>query len=1193
MHMALRFLSGGGAMGQMMREHDWSTSPLGDPSGWPLPLCTIAGVILSANQPMFAVWGPEQGMIYNDGYAEVLGNHHPAALGKPFFEAWHELVDEVGPIMARAYAGEPTSMNDLMLTMQRRGYPEETHFSFFYAPLRDEAGNVGGVLCGCTEITAQVFAERARVAELDRLNVLFSQSPSFLALLSGPEHVYELVNPSYLQLIGHREAVGRPVRTVLPEIAEQGYLALLDQVYSTGRPYSAAAARIYLQRTPGAAPELRVLDLLFQPRRDAAGAVSGILVNGNDVTETHAAQEKLRLSEMRNRQILDSAIDYAIIATDLDGMVSRWNKGAERILGWNEDEIIGQTLESIYTRNDQAGGQLRQQMDAALRAGVFADERWHLRKSGQRFWASGETNALRDEAGTVTGFVKVLRDCTDEHLGARALAASNDQLQRAQSAGGVGVFTLDLERECITATPEFCRIFGLPPVETLDASVVEGLILPEDQGLISSSTSRANGTAPTRTQYRIRRADTGELRWIARSAEFQCNARGQPLSMDGVVQDVTERHIAEIQLRNSEEKFRTLAQALPNHVWSARPDGKLDWFNEQVRTYAGEEHQALAGAGWLSIVHPEDARRALAAWRRALASETLYEVEFRIRRRDGAYRWFLARALPMRDADGILTHWLGTNTDMEDQRAAREILISTNAVLEQRVEAQARERERIWTLSQDLLVIVAPDGYFRDVNPASTRILGLRPDEIVGRHIADLLYQSDREATLQALQQATHDTVSQFENRYLHKDGGFRWFSWSASHDSNGVVYATGRDITAEKESAIALARTEEALRHAQKMDAVGQLTGGIAHDFNNLLQGITGSLELLKRRIDAGRFENVDRFVSGAIASANRAAALTHRLLAFSRRQPLDPKAVKVNPLVASMEDLLRRTLGERIRIELVLAGGLWPTLCDPNQLENAILNLCINARDAMPDGGKLTVETGNAHLDDRYAASVRGLMPGQYACICVSDTGAGMSRDVIERAFEPFFTTKPLGQGTGLGLSMIYGFAQQSEGHVSIYSEVGQGTTVKLYLPRFRGALPGEEETARPVEAQLSPDRETVLVVEDEQVVRALIVDVLHELGYRALEAEDGPSGLAILQSRTTVDVLVTDIGLPGLNGRQLADAGRLLRPGLKVLFMTGYAENAAFANGFLEHGMEMITKPFAMEGLAARVRGIVERK
>ena len=1191
--MALRFLSGGGAMGQMMRTHDWSMSPLGKPSTWPLPLRTIVGVMLSANQPMFAVWGPEQAMIYNDGYAEILGDHHPAALGRPFFEAWHELVDEVGPIMARAYAGEPTSMDDLTLTMERHGYPEETHFSFFYAPLRDESGGVGGVLCGCREITAQVFSARARVAELDRLQVLFNYSPSFLALLRGPDHVYEMVNPSYLQLIGHRDVVNRPVRAVLPEVEPQGYLALLDQVYRTGLPYSANAAQIYLERVPGAVPELRLLDLLFQPRRDTGGNIIGILVNGSDVTETHAAQEKLRLSEMRNRQILDSAIDYAIIATDLDGVVSRWNKGAERILGWREDEIIGQTLAAIYTREDQASDQLHQGMRQALQAGIVSDERWHLRKSGERFRASGETSALRDESGIVTGFVKVLRDCTDAHLAASALAASNDQLQRAQSAGGVGVFTLDLEHNRITATPQFCRIFGLLPSETLDAEVVEALVFIEDRGVMSSLASRTNATASSRTQYRIRRADNGEVRWIARSAEFQCNAQGRPVSMDGVVQDVTERHIGEIQLRNSEEKFRTLAQTLPNHVWSARPDGQIDWFNEQVRRYAGEEHRALTGAGWLSIVHPDDAGRALAAWRLALASEAMYEVEFRIRRHDGAYRWFLARALPMRDADGLVTHWLGTNTDMEDQRAAREILMSTNAVLEKRVEAQARERDRIWNLSQDLLAVVGADGYFRDVNPAWTRILGLRPDEVIGKHVDDLIYPADRDVTMQALGQAAHGSINQFENRYVHKDGSFRWFSWSASHDDNGIVYANGRHITAEKEAAVALARTEEALRHAQKMDAVGQLTGGIAHDFNNLLQGITGSLELLKLRIDAGRFENVDRFVAGAINSANRAAALTHRLLAFSRRQPLDPKAVKVNPLVASMEDLLRRTLGERIKIELVLAGGLWPTLCDPNQLENAILNLCINARDAMPDGGKLTVETGNAHLDDSYAASVRGLAPGQYACICVTDTGAGMSRDVIERAFEPFFTTKPLGQGTGLGLSMIYGFAQQSEGHVRIYSELGQGTTVKLYLPRFRGVLPGEDDAPQHGETALSPDRETVLVVEDEPVVRALIVDVLHELGYHALEAEDGPSGLAILQSRTVVDVLVTDIGLPGLNGRQLADAARLLRPGLKVLFMTGYAENAAFANGFLEHGMEMITKPFAMERLAARVREIVERK
>jgi CheY-like chemotaxis protein len=317
----------------------------------------------------------------------------------------------------------------------------------------------------------------------------------------------------------------------------------------------------------------------------------------------------------------------------------------------------------------------------------------------------------------------------------------------------------------------------------------------------------------------------------------------------------------------------------------------------------------------------------------------------------------------------------------------------------------------------------------------------------------------------------------------------------------------------------------------------------------------------------------------------------LTHRLLAFSRRQPLDPRAVRVNPLIGSMEDMLRRTLSENVDLELVLAGGLWTTRCDPNQLESAILNLAINARDAMPEGGKLVIETCNADLDGAYAAKQRDVKPGQYVCICVTDTGVGMSKDTIARAFEPFFTTKPLGQGTGLGLSMIYGFARQSEGYARIYSEEGQGTTVKIYLPRSRGEDEPEDVAARLADAPHSDRGEVVLVVEDEPVVRGLIVEVLGELGYLALEAADGLKGFEILQSKRRIDLLVTDIGLPGLNGRQMADGARVLRPDLKVLFMTGYAENAALASGFLEPGMAMITKPFAMDILAGRIREIIE--
>ncbi|WP_426537983.1 ATP-binding protein [Bradyrhizobium sp. McL0615] len=378
----------------------------------------------------------------------------------------------------------------------------------------------------------------------------------------------------------------------------------------------------------------------------------------------------------------------------------------------------------------------------------------------------------------------------------------------------------------------------------------------------------------------------------------------------------------------------------------------------------------------------------------------------------------------------------------------------------------------------------------------------------------------------------------------------------------------------------------EEALRQSQKMEAVGQLTGGIAHDFNNLLTGIIGSLDLLQVRLRQGRTTEIDRYVAAAQGASKRAAALTHRLLAFSRRQTLDPKQTDVNRLVIGMEELIRRTVGPQITVEVVTAGGLWSTLIDSSQLENALLNLCINARDAMPEGGRITIETANKWLDE-HAAKDRDLPPGQYLSLCVTDNGTGMSPDVIARAFDPFFTTKPIGQGTGLGLSMVYGFVRQSGGQVRIYSEVGHGTTMCLYLPRHYGDSAETVAAAVPAVSGHARSGKTVLVVDDEPSVRMLVTEVLEELGYIPVEASDGPSGLTMLQSNMRVDLLVTDVGLPGgINGRQLADAARTTRPDLKVLFITGYAENAIIGNGHLAPNMGVLTKPFVMETLARRI-------
>ena len=385
------------------------------------------------------------------------------------------------------------------------------------------------------------------------------------------------------------------------------------------------------------------------------------------------------------------------------------------------------------------------------------------------------------------------------------------------------------------------------------------------------------------------------------------------------------------------------------------------------------------------------------------------------------------------------------------------------------------------------------------------------------------------------------------------------------------------------------LRHNEEVLRQSQKMEAVGQLTGGIAHDFNNMLTGIIGSLELLRRRLARGRTEDLDSLIDLGVTSANRAAGLTHRLLAFSRRQSLDSKPVEMNNLVISMGELLQRSINESICLEMQLSEHLWVAEADPNQLESALLNLVINARDAMPDGGKLVVRTANQQLDARFTEAHSNLKPGDYVVLSVTDNGCGMPQSTISRAFDPFFTTKPIGQGTGLGLSMIYGFSKQSRGHVAIQSEVGQGTTVSLFLPRFGGDLPRDTPVDRqhPLFAQ---NGETVLIVEDDPAVRVLVSTVLSELGYAFVEAGDAAAALPVLDSGQRIDLMISDVGLPGMNGRQLAEIGRQHRPGLKVLFITGYAEHAAVRGGFLDPGMQMITKPFTFDLLTAKVREMI---
>ncbi|MGL9617960.1 PAS domain-containing protein [Bradyrhizobium sp. U531] len=541
--------------------------------------------------------------------------------------------------------------------------------------------------------------------------------------------------------------------------------------------------------------------------------------------------------------------------------------------------------------------------------------------------------------------------------------------------------------------------------------------------------------------------------------------------------------------------------------------------------------------------------------------------------------------------------------DITPRKRAERALQQLNETLEARVVAALAERKLMADLVEgtDAFVqVVDPDFRWLAINGAAARefhrIYGILPK--VGDNMLELLEdQPEHRDAVRALWSRALAGEAFVEVAEFGAAGRARRFyemRFNCLRDSNGRplgAYQFSYDVTDRLKEQERLREAEEALRQSQKMEAVGQLTGGLAHDFNNLLTGIIGSLELLQIRLGQGRIKDIDRYVTAAQGAAKRAAALTHRLLAFSRRQTLDPRPTDLNRLVMGMEELVRRTVGPEIAVEVVTAGGMWATLIDASQLENALLNLCINARDAMPGGGRLTIETANRWLDE-HAAAERDLSPGQYVSLCVTDTGVGMTPEVIARAFDPFFTTKPIGQGTGLGLSMVYGFVRQSGGQVRIYSEVGQGTTMCLYLPRHYGkeadkpSLPSTRQTVR------SQASHTILIVDDEPSIRMLVADALEDIGFNVLEAHDGPTGLGILQTDAKIDLLVTDVGLPGgMNGRQLADAARTTRPALNVLFITGYAENAIIGNGQLAPGMQVLTKPFVVEALATRILDMIK--
>lgn len=786
-----------------------------------------------------------------------------------------------------------------------------------------------------------------------------------------------------------------------------------------------------------------------------------------------------------------------------------------------------------------------------------------------------------------------MRDVTRERQEEQVHRETEERYRLAGRATNDAIWDWDFSTNYVLWNEALTTAYG-HPLDTIEPTGEWWIahIHPEDRARIEASIHAVidRRGIDWSDEYRFMRAD-GTYAHVFDRGHVIRDEKGRPQRMIGAMLDLTRVQEAEAALRESDLRYRSLFASLDEGFCIIEfQDGPKGPFSDYVHLEHNEAYQRQAGVSGITgktvrEVFPDEADKWIEFYRRVYETGQPKRLELSFDETDkildvGAFRL----EPPERRQVAVVFQ------DVTTRRKAEQALQNFNTTLERRVEERTAERDRMWTTSPDLMVVLAPDGTYRRLNPAWRSVLGYKPAELIGIPAINLVHPDDLAATRAALLTARSGTLPSFENRIRHKDGTYRWIQWVAASDPQ-ELFAIGRHVTAEKKQAEALASAEAALRQAQKMEAVGQLTGGLAHDFNNLLAGISGSIEMTERRVAQGRVADVERYLSAAQGAVKRAAALTHRLLAFSRRQTLAPTATDAGRLVREMGDLVRRTVGPSIDVEMVSAADLWPTLVDQNQLENALLNLCINSRDAMPSGGRIIIELNNRNIDER-AAVAHDLQNGDYISLSVSDNGVGMPPDVVERVFEPFYTTKPIGLGTGLGLSMIFGFAKQSGGQVRVQSKEGRGTTVTLLLPRHTEGEDIAQDTKVATDDSGAGLGKTVLVVDDEPLVRLLIVDVLEELGYEAIEAGDGPDAMAVIRSDATIDLLVTDVGLPnGMNGRQVADAARAMRPDVPVLFVTGYADAAVLGHDHLEAGMQVITKPFTMEAITERVKSMIE--
>ncbi|MEH3047522.1 PAS domain-containing protein [Sphingomonas adhaesiva] len=994
-----------------------------------------------------------------------------------------------------------------------------------------------------------------------------------------------IYNDAYAAIIAGRrdDRIGRPVREVWGDVWVS-FAPLIDEALA-GRPMLLNDILFRTQR--GDVSEDTWWSFGFSPLHDESGAVAGFLDCVTEVTERVQVTRRL---EQETQRLRDSEARFRALAATGADVIYRMSPDWRELRMLEGRGLLADTSSPStdwterYLLPSERDAVLAQAADALRDRRALEMEHRVRRADGSIGWARSRAVPMLDRDGTLVEWFGFAHDVTREHEARAALAAHRERLELATRAARLGQFDYAPQQGRLDWDDRCRELFGLPPgapVSYEDAFVLG--LHPDDRAAATAAVMAALDPTGSRlfdVGYRTIGLTDGVERHI-RARGIAMFENDVPVRLIGTVQDVTAERRAEGALRETEERLRLANRATNDAIWDWDLVRDQVLWNEALTTAYGHAPEAIEGSGqwWLDHIHPDDRARIDRSIHAVIdGSGSAWTDDYRFRRADGSYADVRDRGFVIRDGEGRATRMIGAMLD-QTERKERE------RSLQEAVAERTRERDQIWQASPDLLCVVTPEGRYRELNPAWQDTLGWRVADLAGQAVTGLVHDDDRAAIEEALAAlARGERVAGLEVRYRTRDGGHRWLSWHAV-PRDGMIYAVLRDVTAGRQQSAALALAEEQLRQSQKMEAVGQLTGGIAHDFNNLLTGVIGSLELVRRFIADGRMERVDRYIDAAATSAQRAAGLTQRLLAFSRRQSLDVRAVDVNHAVASVEDLLRRTLGEDIALDLALAADAGAATTDANQLESALLNLAINARDAMPDGGRLTIATERRRVERGEIGGTDAPEPGDYIAVSVADTGIGMSADTIAKAFDPFFTTKPIGHGTGLGLSMIYGFARQTGGHARIVSQPGEGTTVTLLLRRAApdAVVAAPLHAATPVAIDAGAG---VLLVEDDPAVRMLAVEVLEQLGCRVIQAVDGHQAIALLDTRPDIRLLVTDVGLPGVNGRAVADHARATMPGLKVLFVTGYAEQARVRSGFLDDGMELMTKPFAVDAFAAQV-------